>query len=368
MKYLHIISVIIVLSGCIQPYETDYKNTQKEIVIAGSVTTEQVPHLISVMETFPVDYSLDNPNYVDQWIEGATVQLKRGDGQTYLLEEVAPGRYMTDTALLKPQVGETYQLLVSDTPYGDFVSLESTILPPVEIDSISYEYNPYLILNAFGNNELKDLFDFKIHFELPSVNTGFRYEWLGLYEYRTQLDGGCNINLENPVTRCFIEERSNGFLRLFNPRGLPSGYAVDGYTILSLDPNRRFQYQYDLEIRQLSIDENAMSYWEKIATTYEEIGGLFDPIPSSIRGNIYNVDQPDQYALGYFEVASISKRRVTLYESQMVSYGFNNYLCSCEPFACRPGFTGQLPPPPDFCCDCRSFEGSRYERPAYWDE
>ena len=64
-------------------------------------------------------------------------------------------------------------------------------------------------------------------------------------------------------------------------------------------------------VRQLSMDRNAFSYWEKIKITVNNQGSLFDIPPAPVFGNIYNAENPDERILGYFEVAKEKTTRIS---------------------------------------------------------
>jgi hypothetical protein len=63
-------------------------------------------------------------------------------------------------------------------------------------------------------------------------------------------------------------------------------------------------------VNQYSLNEDEYLYWEKLQNTSEQVGGLYDMVPSSIPSNVYCIDNPDQKVLGYFSVSANSSRRI----------------------------------------------------------
>ena len=48
----------------------------------------------------------------------------------------------------------------------------------------------------------------------------------------------------------------------------------------------------------------------KLQKVTEQVGGLYDIIPSSIPGNILCIEDPDEKVLGYFSVSAVSSKRL----------------------------------------------------------
>ena len=71
----------------------------------------------------------------------------------------------------------------------------------------------------------------------------------------------------------------------------------------------RLRVKYSILVKQYSLNEDEYLYWEKLQSITEQVGGLYDIIPSSVPSNVYCLDYPNEKVLGYFSVsASTSKR------------------------------------------------------------
>jgi hypothetical protein len=67
---------------------------------------------------------------------------------------------------------------------------------------------------------------------------------------------------------------------------------------------------YSIEVEQRAIDEQAYTYWLNLQKTTEDLGGLFDPLPSEVTGNVRNVANGFEKVLGYFSGGEIQKKRL----------------------------------------------------------
>jgi len=80
---------------------------------------------------------------------------------------------------------------------------------------------------------------------------------------------------------------------------------------LSFIPFNEFYFDqgFYAEVEQESLTREAFQYLSLIEGQANNVGGLFDTAPSLILGNIVNVDQPDDVALGYFRASSVTIKR-----------------------------------------------------------
>lgn len=77
---------------------------------------------------------------------------------------------------------------------------------------------------------------------------------------------------------------------------------------------------YSPEVVQMRMPKDAYKYWEMMDRNSRDVGGLFSPEPSEYRGNIINLDNPDEMVLGYVGVMSVSRKKVFLDNSRIRFY------------------------------------------------
>jgi len=64
-------------------------------------------------------------------------------------------------------------------------------------------------------------------------------------------------------------------------------------------------------IRQIGLSEYAYKYYFALFDQEGSRGNLSSP-PAPLRGNIQNISNPDNYALGYFYAAEISEKQIRI--------------------------------------------------------
>lgn len=70
--------------------------------------------------------------------------------------------------------------------------------------------------------------------------------------------------------------------------------------------------KYLVTIEQQSLTKSAYDFWELVDEQNNNVGSVFDTPPARIRGNLYNVTNPDDVVLGYFGASDFSKGHIIL--------------------------------------------------------
>jgi hypothetical protein len=129
--------------------------------------------------------------------------------------------------------------------------------------------------------------------------------------YRWDFTETWEILLPYDVTnhRCWITEKSKS-VKIKSTSALTED-RIDQYPInFVTNETDRLKIKYSMEINQYSVSEDEFGYWKRLQNISEDVGGLYDLIPSSITGNVFCIEDPGQRVLGYFSVSAKSSKRV----------------------------------------------------------
>lgn len=78
--------------------------------------------------------------------------------------------------------------------------------------------------------------------------------------------------------------------------------------------------KYSMLLRQRVLTREAYDYWEELQKTTENLGGLFDPQPGKVTGNIHNVNDAAEPVLGYFSGGSVQEKRFFIAHRDLPDY------------------------------------------------
>ena len=126
-------------------------------------------------------------------------------------------------------------------------------------------------------------------------------------------------------------------------------------------------------------------FYEKLRKTTEELGGLFDPQPGQVLGNIHSTTDPSENVIGIFNGGTVEQQRLFVYY-----YDLPRYLQQQPRYSCPVdtvlvddlpswnsngrNLVGQIYEGPvlvawvyttQFCSDCRRLGGIN-QKPTFW--
>jgi hypothetical protein len=76
-------------------------------------------------------------------------------------------------------------------------------------------------------------------------------------------------------------------------------------------------------VRQYPLDQQAYTYWLNVQKNSQSLGGLFDPQPGQVPGNIHGVTNPRDPVVGYISACSITDKRIFISNVQVP--GWNSH-------------------------------------------
>ncbi|MHA7131750.1 DUF4249 domain-containing protein [Algoriphagus namhaensis] len=334
--------------GCIDPFEVEVPEGPQYLTIEGYISTEFGPHEIKLTrgDTYgSVFEGLIRP------VRSATVVVRDDLGRvTFLAENLDErGTYLTPTSF-RAELGRAYTLQIQLVEGQVYTSLPEQVAPPVPFGDLSYQSVEIPvegeINNASGVQILAELTD-------PADANNF-YFWRNAgatYVLQTRPD----LYFTPPPGRqpapkdcCFTcwrsENTGNQSIFIANDDNF-NGLSTTLPVAFIPDNGLRFVDTYRIDLRQLSVSQEAYRFLRLVKQQAELSGSVFDPPPARITGNMLSLDNPDEVVLGYFMAAGESKRRIYIKATE---------LDFVQPKAIIPD-------------DCRVVEGSSISPPADWN-
>ena len=277
-KYtLFLLAATFLMSSCQDVVDLDLPEGEEFLVVEGWITNEDRPQEVKL--TYTAAYFDDAPPTP---ATDATVFLRDDEGMETLLEETSPGIYTYPDSGV---VGRSYQLEIRSDNGETYLSTFEEIFEPVPIDTIVWELSEDEPDEEDGENP-DDIYDVLIFTQEPA-GFGDNYRW------RSILNG---------------EEQQEPF-DIF----VGSDEFVDGNIIPNFNVTGDLYSQLDtVTIIQERISRDAREFLELLQQQTAFVGGPFDSPPAPIRGNIRNINDPDDLALGFFGAAGRDRATVVV--------------------------------------------------------
>ena len=307
---LLILITLLSLLSCVEKIDLTKSSKQLYLTIEGSISNQTGPYYVNVSYATTefkneVFFSKPTPIYN---AEVRVIDETNNKDFPFSFNPISERYENQDFAGTE---GHVYRL---DVQIGDqLYSSESVeMLPSVPLDSA------YLIYNI--ETELMEIF---IDVTDPASSKNFfRWTWSGHREALTLTAPVEEVSCDPPVveccSRCFVPISGKNVKVLDDQLYSGSTFnkvKIGEFTILR--PNG-----YLIEIQQHNISDDAFDFWNSVSLQSESQGGLFDPPPFEIRGNIKNTSNPNQVVLGYFTVSG-SDRKLIQFSGR--PYSINRY-------------------------------------------
>ncbi|HTE33895.1 MAG TPA: DUF4249 domain-containing protein, partial [Chryseolinea sp.] len=275
-----------------------------------------------------------------------------------------------------------------------------------ESDFVDIRQSPPL--DSLTKTELHehDRIGFYIYAHDPDNNTRYyywtydetyKYASLGISVYYFENGEIIPRKYAGELHECYKTIYNNNFY-LGSTAGLSSD-VVNRFPLMEIPQfSIKFYYGYSILLRQYAITDEAYSYFAVTKRNSENLGTLFDPIPSQPQSNLRCVNSPSTAVIGFFFASTVQKKRLFFTRQEIagpripfgngVTYGPSEYsnndcegkLLTTEEMTAE-NLQGMLiydrvfdrvtfeligyGVSPEECLDCR-FKGGVLEAPDYW--
>ncbi|AQG79464.1 DUF4249 domain-containing protein [Spirosoma montaniterrae] len=296
-----ILSLLVVAISCVTEYQPETIRIAPALVVEGQITDQPGPYTVRLTRTG--DFSNKGINLLET---GAIVSIEDNVGNREALREQSPGVYQTRANGMQGVAGRRYKLTVQTRNGQRFESDAETLTAAPPILNVYTEYNNQL---RPGTQVREETWDVYLDTKDPETAGNFyRWEWthyeaINICQKTEQSDGSFNgLFCCSPcwdIVRCYncinVSSDAN-----FNGRNLSrQRITTVPYTSRS---------RYYLEIQQQAISRGAYQFWKSVRGLVNNTGGLFDPAPASVQGNIRNLTSAAEPVYGYFGATGISER------------------------------------------------------------
>ncbi|NER16370.1 DUF4249 domain-containing protein [Spongiivirga citrea] len=331
--------IILVLSitsflnnACLETFEPGTETFEDILVVQATLTNEMKQQEVILTRSFR--FEDDMPNFESQ----ATVTVSASNGNTYSFSEVLPGTYTSDIAFAA-QANTEYQLNIQTTDGSSYNSRPVTLPAVSKIDAI----RPQRTTNSNGVEGMALLVD---SFDPTGSSQYYRYEFEETYKIIapswTPLDLEV-ASFEPPAVNFVVREKEE---RICYGTGKESSIIlestvdraedrIEGFPVrfISSD-NFIISHRYSILVKQYVHSINAFTFYETLRDLLQSESLFSDNQPGFINGNITSIAGEDEKVAGFFDIASVDKKRVFFnYVDFYPGEAIPPYATACVTFA-----------------------------------
>lgn len=304
---LLLITAVAGVIGCVEQYTPPLsKNTPDLLVVDGFLNTSDGEITVMLTRTMPLGDLSEAPT-----VNNATIYLEDPDNQSTELNFQGNGKYSLTGLSIDESKSYRIRISTGQSEYvSDFVAIKNT----PEIDSVTWRQSDENI-------------EIDVHTHDPSGNSRY-YLWTydETWEYRAYYYTSLKWRWEDStvvaqtpedyMTNCWDDGESSKILIGSSVRlsedvihSLPVHYLPKG--------DVRISVKYSILVKQTVLNEVTYDFYKDLKKTTEDPGGLFDPQPGRVLGNVKSTTNPDEPVLGIFNAGSVSKKRLFINYSDL---------------------------------------------------
>ena len=305
---LALVSGCICIS-CIEEITIENNNLESLLVVDATLTNQEIQQEIQLSRTFRFGENSNKPE------ENAQVKVI-GNGVEYNFEEVAPGRYQTPF-VCSAQPNVSYQLEIITSNGTKYTSTPKTLTSVTQIDALYANR----IVNDNGIDGVAILVD---SFDPTNSSNYYRYSFEETYKIIaplwvaedlfviSNLYPDCEVGFQQRTEAqriCYSTESSNA-INITNTIALTED-KVQGHMVHFLsNQDFKISHRYSTLVHQFVISEETHQYLKTIQS-FTSQGSLFSQLQAGfVAGNVSSLENENEKVVGFFEVSSVSSRRV----------------------------------------------------------
>jgi len=338
-KFL-LLLIICLTPSCLDPVTFDNEEGTNKLVIDGILNLQERTQEIRLTRSLPFGQKFVSPE------SEAIVSLIHEETR-FTYDEIEPGLYQLEVEPGLISSGEEYALHIvtlSGEEYQSTPEIMPFLYPALSANSVfEREIVTLNVLNTYVSTNL------------PGPNNDPAYfKWLYDEMYLFQK---LSCGPLDPSFTCYIyQDGNNQNFNILRSQDI-EGTVVNQIKVASKSdlPIREFDNRHYFIVYQQSITRKAYDYWLKVKEITGQQGTVFDKPPAPIQGNVLNLNDPGNHALGYFELSAVDTIRPFIIPSEFEEAITREKVC---------GQFNRRNWPPE-CCNCFVLDGASLDRPAW---
>lgn len=320
---------LLCIISCIDPIELEDTAFEDFLIVEGQLTDELKQHTIKLTRTIP----LDSTNVKLE--SGANVSITDNLQNTYNFSETTTGVYNSNTSF-NAIADREYVLEIRTSNGKTYTSRPEKITGTSTITNV----NPKIETNILGEEGLN------LYVESESQNEQskyYKYEFIETFKIIAPFWSGeklevVNDKLPDPFEVkkvpniannriCYTSENSNRIIQT-ETATFSSNKVNFGFHFI---PKNDFSIsnRYSILVKQQVQAFEAYNYYNTLAELASTESIFSENQPGFLLGNITAIDNPNDKAIGYFEVNAVSEKRIFLNREDFFANSDANYIEDC---------------------------------------
>jgi hypothetical protein len=380
MRKIYSVLLVMILYaafGCREKYTIEPRSSDLSVlVVEGTLINGTQPTTIKLSKST----SFNRPSAIVPVTQAQVTVESNGGGVMSLTENPSTGNYIGTLSL---DATKEYRLHIKTKEGKEYLSDFVPVKSSPAIDSINWKWE---------NNGV--MFYSNTH-DATNRSKYYKWDYDETWEIISPYYSGFKMvgNVITPrtfpsedVSHCWKFGTSNSIM-IGSTAQLTSD-VIAQVPLYYLSPNsEKIGVRYSVLVKQVVLTKEAYDFFYQMKKNTEQLGSIFDPLPSELRGNIHCVTAPDELVIGYVTASSQTEKRIFISSNQVSQWVYSYSGCNSlyvvnkpdsikkyltngftpydqdlpDPFGLPIAYYFSLPP----CSDC-TLRGGTNIKPSYW--
>jgi len=344
-KFAQAIVILILIgfsiSGCIDEIDFDIEREGGKLVVSGGIYDHEGPFTVELALT-------DQVSTIPLPLSGADVTLIDNNENRFRYLETEPGIYGIPIGRVDGRRGHTYHIEI-ELPDGRIYHSIPEIIPMFN-GTPETILDPGFIQEPSTTGRLLEVpaVTISANTRIPDHTEPLFLKWdvESVYSF---IENEPASAAAPPAKLCYITRKTDTqTINIIRTDELSSNFIENQHLVIKRIIRDQFYIRHVFGVTVSSISEQRYRYWENVDQIINQSGTIFDAPPATVKGNVINVNDENDFALGYFEAAARNS-----------SYDFVTR-------ADLPVFIPNPCPGPAECNNCLLIDDSSLERPDFF--
>jgi hypothetical protein len=303
---LMILDMAVAITACRKPYlppaiaaSTSLLVVEGVIVPGADSTIIRLSHTVKLSEK-----TSSQPE------TGATVTVE-GNGASYNLMEISNGTYAATNLSLN--AANKYRLKIRTASGQEYQSdeMEVKVTPP--IDSLAYKI------------EADGLHIYSAAHDATNNTRYYRWDYQETWRYNSLFESKYKVGRDTVIPREYPADEIYKCYGSYQASTILLGSTVKlAQDIVTQNPitqiapgTERLSMRYSIKLNQYALTKEAYAFWENLKKNTEQLGSIFDALPSEISGNVHNLSNPATPVIGYVSISTVSSKRIYIDRTEL---------------------------------------------------
>lgn len=304
MKRQLYIWLFILACSCKVPFQPTVTTTAYSYLVVDGVINSSATDstLIKLSRTFKISTSpVTNPELQAQ------VSVEDAANNSYQLTDAGKGNYVAGPLGLNS--AKQYRLRIKTSDNRVYLSDLVVIKPTPPIDSIGWTAGSDK-LTIYANAH-----------DATNNTRYYRWQYGETWEFRARFGSLYVTNGTQIVPRttaqlypaqCWQSDASADIV-LATTKQLTQDVVYRAPIVVIASTSEKISIDYSILLKQYALTEDAYTFWQQTKKNTEQLGSIFDALPSQINGNIHCITNPSEPVFGYLSITNIQVKRIFIH-------------------------------------------------------